>query len=359
MEKICRGCGAKLQAEKPEDYGFVPEHLLEKELVLCQRCHRISHYDLDEVGPVLGEKSLRSIREGVRWASGVVLVVDLIDFEASFPRELLDLVQNRDLLIAVNKMDLLPKQTRPAEVERWVRRQIKDSGLKRVGLTLVSALNGYGFPHLADRIVALGPRVLFAGVVNVGKSNVIRRLLTMSVGGGKRGDIRPTVSAYPGTTVEYSRWQCPNGLLLADSPGYVARSRLSELVCSRCGRKLTAHKQLSSNLYPVRRGDLLYIPGLAAIECLEGDGLLIGYCGSDVQWRKSKREHLKQWTKPDDFHCKIDDWAQEKFALTPFSDLVITGLGWVSARKSHYKLRVQFPVGVRVLTRPNLIGPKK
>ncbi|HHY09175.1 MAG TPA: hypothetical protein GX528_01270 [Firmicutes bacterium] len=358
MEKICKGCGAKLQTERPADYGYVLAHLLEKEFVLCRRCHRISHYGRDEVGPVTAEQSLRSIREGVRWADGVVLVVDLMDFEAGFPPELLDLVQNRDLLIAVNKMDLLPKQTPPWEVERWVRRRLKSLGLPGVGLELISALNGYGFPKLADRLSGFGPRVLFAGVVNVGKSNVISRLLKMRIG-GRRRDYKPTVSAYPGTTVEYSRWQCPNGLVLADSPGYVAGGRLSELVCPECGRQLAPDKPLAGKLQPIKPGELLAVFGLAAVECLKGDGLLLGYSAAALKWRKAKQEQVAQVLAPGHFHCAIEKWEQKEMSLAQFEDLVITGLGWVSARKSAYRLRVHYPAGVRVLKRPNLIGPKK
>ena len=40
-------------------------------------------------------------------------------------------------------------------------------------------------------------------------------------------------------------------------------------------------------------------------------------------------------------------------------DLVISGLGWVSARKADFQLLLHIPAGVKHFIRPNLIGPKK
>ncbi len=359
-QEYCQGCGAKIQSTEANQFGYVPEHLIKQDSILCQRCFRINHYGRDEVGPVTASDSLESIRAGVEWSTGVCLVVDLLDFEAGLPAELLGLVRGRDLIIALNKADLIPDQTPLREVENWAKRRLDYYGLPKVKAVVVSAANGYGFPVLADSLERLGQNVLFVGITNVGKSSVLQRLLQMRIGGGKGTKIKPTISPYPGTTVSVSRWHCPGGLILADSPGYVPKGRISDLVSPEVSVQIIPHQSLTSHLYPAREGDIVYIKGLGAVEVVSrsGEGLLIGFTGSGVRWQRSSIKHLDKWLEKGDQQAQIKVWEEHAFALNPGEDLIISGLGWVSARKAKYKLSVHVPTGTQVTTRQNLIGSK-
>lgn len=360
-KKNCQGCGAEIQSSNPQSYGYVPEHLLTQEPLLCQRCFRINHYGKDEIGPVLAQSSMVAIREGLAWSTGVVFIVDILDFDAGLPSEFIALLHNKNTLLAVNKVDLIPERTRLREVERWVLQRLKEYGLPKAKATLVSAVNGYGFPALADGLDALGKKVLFVGVTNVGKSSVLDRLLQMRVGGGQRSTVKPTISPYPGTTVSVSMWNCPGGLVLADSPGYVPEGRISDLVSRETAIKIIPHRRLSSHLYPVKAGDIIYIRGLAAVECLEAGqgGLLIGFTGSGAEWLKSSSKHLDKWLQVGQDDSEISLWGTMEIVLAPAQDLVFSGLGWLSARKAPLKLRAHIPAGVVPTVRPNLVGPKK
>lgn len=360
QKQHCQGCGATIQSENPENYGYVPPSRLEKNPELCQRCFRINHYGRDELGPVRAQDSLASIRAGYTWSTGVVLVVDLMDFEASLPIELLGIINERRTILAVNKIDLLPDRIPLGEIQRWIERRLKDLGVPRVEVQLISAVNGFGFPVLADQINKLGPNVLFVGATNVGKSSVLERLLQMRIGGGKRHKVKPTISPYPGTTVQVSQWHCPGGLILADSPGFVPLGRVSDLVDLQCSRELIPHKQLSSHLYPVDKGDLLFISGLCGVECLSssGSGLLLGFTGSGVRWQKSTVKHLNKWLYEFEGPCKISEWEEKLVNIKAGQDGVISGLGWISARKADFSLKAHLPKGIQVIVRPNLIGRK-
>lgn len=352
-ERYCQGCGAEIQSTEQDKFGFVPEHLLSAKSLLCQRCFRLNHYGQDDLGAVPAEASLESIRAGLRWATGAILVIDLVDFESGLPEELISLVGVRPLVVAVNKVDLLPKQKALQEVQVWVKRRLQENNLSKVKVCLISAVTGYGFPALADAITDLGSKVIFAGVTNVGKSSVLQRLLQMRIGGGKGNKIKPTISPYPGTTVSVSRWRCPGNLVLADSPGYVPEGRMSDQVSSQQAVQIIPHRKLSSHLYPVKVGDLVLINGLAAVQCAHssGEGLLIGYTGSGVSWQKSSSKHAEKWLD--------NSWVKHTVDLRPREDLVINGLGWVSARKADFRLDLFIPVGIKYCIRPNLIGPPK
>lgn len=359
-DKHCQGCGATLQTEEPTRFGFVPTHLLEQDALLCQRCFRINHYGQNEIGAVKPSDALKSISAGVEWSTGVCLVVDLLDFEAGLPPALLGLMRGKDVVLAVNKVDLIPKTTPLKELGRWVKSRLDYYGLPKVKVVLVSAANGYGFPPLADLLTTLGKNILFVGITNVGKSSVLQRLLHMRIGGGKRKNIEPTISPYPGTTVNVSRWPCPGGLVLADSPGFVPQGRISDLVSVELAQEIIPHKSLSSHLYPVQAGDVIAIKGLAAVECISAtdQGLLLGFTGSGVNWQKTSSKQLDKWLQKNTADAPIKNWEAHLVQLEPREDLVISGLGWVSARKSQIRLRLHIPEGAEFTVRPNLIGLK-
>lgn len=359
-DKHCQGCGATLQTEDPTRFGFVPQHLLEQETLLCQRCFRINHYGQNEIGAVKPSDALESISAGVEWATGICLVVDLLDFEAGLPPALLGLMRGKEVVLAVNKADLIPKTTPLRELGSWVKSRLDHYGVPKAKFVLVSAANGYGFPALADLLLTLGLNILFVGITNVGKSSVLQRLLHMRIGGGKRAKIEPTISPYPGTTVNVSRWSCPGGLVLADSPGFVPQGRISDLVEPELAQEIIPHKSLSSHLYPVRTGDVVLIKSLAAVECLStsGDALLIGFTGSGVKWQKASIQQMDKWLQRGLEGAPVRTWEEHVVQLRPREDLFVSGLGWVSARKSQLRVRLHIPAGAEFTVRPNLIGPK-
>ncbi len=358
VERKCRGCGALLQIIDADKFGYIPENQYTQGSQLCRRCFRINHYGKDEIGPVQADRSLDEINMGIRWSTGVVLVVDILDFEAGLPHELLELIGKKDVVLALNKIDLVPDETSLEELKRWAEGRLSEFNLSAPKFILVSADTGHGFQQLANEIRFLGKKVLFMGVTNVGKSSVLQRLIKMPIFGGQKQKNEPTVSPYPGTTVGMSHWEFPRGLILADSPGYVPQGRISDLVSPELAAKIIPHKKLTSHLYPIKPDDLILIPGLCAIECIESkdEGVLLAFTGSGVAWQKSTTKHLEKWLQKD---SEISSWEQSFIELQPREDLTISGLGWVSARKSAYKLNVHLPTGVKLFTRPNLIGRKK
>ena len=359
MYKYRRDRGARLQTEDPGDYGYIPSHMLEKGNLICQRCFRIIHYHKDDLGPVLADTSLQALKDATQWADHVGLVVDLLDFEAGLPPTLLDYAASKPLVVLANKQDLLPKQTSAGEIAVWAARRLEELGVE-AEVKVISALNGFGFPEVAQWIEERRPKLLIAGVTNVGKSHVIARILGMRLGRKQRHRVMPTVSAYPGTTVSWSRWRLSDGIWLADSPGFVPDGRLSDMLCPDCARELIPNRRLSSRLYPISPGEIMHVPGRAAVLCrgTKGSGLLIGYCGSGVNWERSTERHLLKWTREYGSHCPVKDWEEHRVSLPRNYDLTVHGLGWISARKTDYELTVYLPAGIRFSVRPCLIGPK-
>ncbi|KAL0464359.1 UNVERIFIED_CONTAM: GTP-binding protein BRASSINAZOLE INSENSITIVE PALE GREEN 2, chloroplastic [Sesamum latifolium] len=122
----------------------------------------------------------------------VVMVVDCVDFDGSFPKRAAKslfkaLAEGKDgsklskklpkLVLVATKVDLLPSQISPARLDRWVRHRAKANGAPKLsGVYMVSARKDLGVRNLLAFIKDLaGPRgnVWVIGAQNAGKSTLI------------------------------------------------------------------------------------------------------------------------------------------------------------------------------------------
>ncbi|HCY5458303.1 TPA: ribosome biogenesis GTPase YqeH, partial [Staphylococcus aureus] len=80
----CIGCGAPLQSEDKNKPGFVPEHNMFRDDVICRRCFRLKNYnEVQDVG--LESEDFLKLLSGLADKKGIVVnVVDVFDFEGSF-----------------------------------------------------------------------------------------------------------------------------------------------------------------------------------------------------------------------------------------------------------------------------------
>src|SRR5690606_20534410 len=106
---------------------------------MCRRCFRISHYGKEEEGLRVDEERAWSIVQDVASrADACIVVVDILDFEGSFLPSLAKAVKGR-LLLAVNKIDLLPPRTPAEEVSEWAGKRLSSLGIRCDGVFPISA----------------------------------------------------------------------------------------------------------------------------------------------------------------------------------------------------------------------------
>ena len=125
-------------------------------------------------------------------ATVVVMVVDCVDFDGSFPRtavkslfQALERIQDNSkrskklpkLVLVATKVDLLPSQVSPARLDRWVRNRARSGGAPKLnGVYMVSSKKDLGVRNLLSFVKDLaGPRgnVWVIGAQNAGKSTLI------------------------------------------------------------------------------------------------------------------------------------------------------------------------------------------
>ncbi len=376
MAAECPGCGAPLQSDDPAQPGYVPPQVVaDGGELLCQRCFRIRHYG--RLTGVSGPDAtvVASIRRAVQEAAATVMLVDVIDFEGSFRVELA--AGARRLVVAVNKVDLLPSVTPRDEVAEWVWQRLEGAGLHPQAVCLVSAARRYGVRGLMERLHELVPsgagRVALVGATNVGKSTLVRALL-----GREEAKEGPTVARFPGTTLGLVLRRLEDGLELVDTPGLVPGDRLTDRLCPACAAHFVPARELASRLYRLVPGQALGWGGIASVTLLEanggaGDGPgrdVLLFSGEDVQVARARprpEAGPDLWPVPrlqpgSCANCRQrvaeGGWQRHRLQVPEMADVAVYGLGWLSVRGGDCQLELTLPVGVTYRLRPRLVGPK-
>lgn len=327
---VCPGCGVYMQdsnpkhpgyfikpSEKDQNYrlythlepvaqepeisnsvkkGFViePENLdsdlslikKQEKPVVCARCHSLRHYgkvkdpNLENLLPdfdfdnTVGRKLAST--SGPR--SVVLMVVDVVDFDGSFPRKVAKLVSQTiednssawkqgksgnvpRVVLVVTKIDLLPSSISPTRLEHWIRQRAREGGITKItSLHMVSALRDWGLMNLVDDIIGLaGSRgnVWAVGAQNAGKSTLINYL-----GKHVEGKVTHLTEApVPGTTLGIVRVEgvLPSQAKLFDTPGLLHPNQITTRLTREEQKLVHISKELRPRTYRIKVSALKYL----------------------------------------------------------------------------------------------------
>jgi ribosome biogenesis GTPase A len=366
--------------------------------VVCARCYSLRNYgkvknEAAEIlmpsfdfGRVVGDR-LSKVGPG---GAVVLLLVDLIDFDGSFPVDAVDVIspyvanESVDVLLVGTKVDLLPTQCTRARVTSFVRRRAKDLGLKRAsGVHLVSAHSGMGVNILSEQLETLldeGREVWVVGAQNAGKSSLINRL-SKKYGGPGPEDGGPLASHLPGTTLGVVKLPglLPNGSDVYDTPGLLQPFQVSGRLTNEEARAVLPRKRLAPRTYRAEIGSSIHIGGLARIDVVDSPQrtlYLTVWASHDVPTHYMVRG---EGGKADDFYEKhaggklsppvgehraaqLGEWGCRTVSVYGESwqrsdrDISIGGVGWVGVGcNGNASFRVWTHEGVQVETRESLV----
>ncbi|MDR7243779.1 MULTISPECIES: ribosome biogenesis GTPase YqeH [Priestia] len=365
-EKLqCVGCGVEIQTERPDELGYAPKSALEKEAIICQRCFRLKHYN--EVQDVsLTDDDFLKILNGIGQTDGLVVkVVDIFDFNGSWLPGLHRFVGNNKVLLVGNKADLLPKSIKKNKLIHWMKREAKELGLKSVDVFLMSAQKGQGIREIAEAIEHYreGKDVYVVGCTNVGKSTFINAIIKEVTG---EKDII-TTSQYPGTTLDMIDIPLDNGASLYDTPGIINHHQMAHYVDKRDLKLISPKKEIKPKVYQLNEGQTLYFGGLARLDYVQGGRKsLTCYVSNDLHIHRTKLEkadelyekqagELLQPPRPEQMDEFPELVAHEFTIKNEKTDIVFSGLGWVTVNEAGSKVVAHAPKGVGVFVRDSLI----
>lgn len=366
MEKItCLGCGATIQTTDENVPGYAPASALKREEIICKRCFRLKHYNEVQDVDLTDDDFLKMLNEIGSTNGVIVKVIDIFDFNGSFIQGLPRFTGQKPILLVGNKVDLLPKSVNHNKVMQWMRKSAKDLGLKVNGVHLVSAKSGEGMREISQAIedVRKNQDVYVVGCTNVGKSTFINHLIHEST--GEKEAI--TTSYFPGTTLGFIDIPLDENSSLFDTPGIINRHQMAHYVSDQDLKVITPQKEIKPKVYQLNPEQTLYFGGLARFDFDKGDRhSFICYFSNELTIHRTKTEkaddlyerHLGELLTPpnEETKEKLPPLKAQTFHIQDDkTDIVFSGLGWITVPEGGVTITAHIPQGVRVALRPSLI----
>lgn len=447
----CPGCGTTLQSEYKDRPGYLPEAVLrelaEDALVpnleqatddlppaksktrepICQRCYRLKHYGAiephlrvnlkkdalttpnanvnkpDTTYPInfktckeLSPETFRKTLERLRSINAVIIyLVDIFDFHGSSISSLRDIVGIKNpIVLAANKVDLLPKDYKASRVENWIRHECVSLGLRDIASThLISSVKGTGIRVLLAEALNIAKRrradIYVIGAANVGKSSFINQLIDFrkseKLSSAERRERKKpsaksqslgtiTTSVVPGTTLDVIRIPLGGNVNLFDTPGLMMPHQLTNYLAEKELKAVIPPNKVDTVTFRLEEGKALYIGALARLEVLEGRAFFFTCFFSPViKLHPGKLENSTEFvqrhvgellTPPysEEGFSRLGEWTTKTFTATGEGwkkasvDVVFSGLGWIAVTgPGSVRLRLCVPQGVGVFTREPLM----
>ena len=369
MEELkCIGCGATIQTINSKEIGYTPKSSIEKmdrQFIYCQRCFKLKHYNEVQDVSLTSDDFLKILQKVGESDALVINIVDIFDFSGSMVAGISRHINGNDILLVGNKVDLLPKSVNKTKLNHWMRRSLKEIGLKPLDVALVSAAKGLGIDELMEMIEKYrkGRDVYIVGCTNVGKSTLVNRIIKRFT--EERDDVI-TTSHFPWTTLDIIEIPLDEKTSIIDTPGIINEHQLAHYVSPKVLKEITPKKEIKAGVYQLNPKQTLFIGGLARMDFVKGERTsFITHFSNALHIHRTKLEKADSlWqTQAGNVLKPIVETSNGVAAMEKHvyhigkekTDLVISGLGWITLMGAGQEITVYAPKGVGVLVRPSLI----
>ncbi|GGH84871.1 ribosome biogenesis GTPase YqeH [Pullulanibacillus pueri] len=361
---FCAGCGIAIQTEDEQAVGYAPASALKRDVVICKRCFRLKHYNEVPDISLTDDDFIQLLQKIGDTEALVVNIVDIFDFNGSWIPGLHRFVGDNDVLLVGNKADVLPKSTNLDKLKNWMHHAAKDLGLRPLDIFLMSAETSLGVDDLAAAIdhYRAGKDVYVVGATNVGKSTFINRLIER-LGGDDR--FKMTTSQFPGTTLNFIDLPLSDGQSLVDTPGIINHHQMAHYVDYDELKIITPKKEIKPKVYQLNEKQTLFLGGLARLDYIGPDRRsLVCYVSNELYIHRTKMENADALYEEQVGQLLVPPKEAEGFGpLVPHdfalksenTDVVFSGLGWITVKGRGAQVRAYAPKGVRVTVRPSII----
>lgn len=367
----CIGCGAEVQTENPNKRGYTPESAykkgVESGMLYCQRCFKLRHYNTLEKVSTSADEFLAILNTLSDKDALIVNVVDIFDVAGSLINGLNRFAGNNPILMVANKMDAIPKAVKQNRIENWLRKYLKENGIRVDELILTSAKKRGNIDALLEKIDEMrqGRDVYVIGMANVGKSSLINRILQAT---GVEADVI-TTSQFPGTTLDLIEipFEDPAGnpANLIDTPGIINKGQMTSVLNGKELVEALPNKEIKPVTFQLNAEQTLFFGGLARLDFLSGDrASFTVYMSNQIKTHRRKLEgsdefyetHLGGILQPPyaENLATFPGLVRKEFSIKEPTDIVYPGLGWVSVSQP-VKIAAYVPKGIDIFTREKLI----
>ena len=379
----CYHCGKVLQDKDPQREGYIePTSLISSranDMILCKDCYEELHPNVLPAVADVSDEFLGMLRDAKKEGATIVYLVDLISFECSFNKDVLDLITDLPIVIIASKWDLMPKEAEVEHTKEYVAHRFRAEGFKKAKATDVVLLD---FNSSADVTLASGmikkkhngKNVFVIGAKGAGKSAFLNSFIRQFKNTSNRGI---SIGAYKNTSLEV--WQIPldDNCFIYDTPGTGVKN-------SFLGKPNPPKEILVSNRI-VSRKQVVALNGSLFIGCIARiDPIRLSSEKKKVSFTCyfAPKVALKTITPKNDMTALFQKYIKNK-ALKPYvdwfkcendadvfdleleedgpRDIGIAGLGWVTfegAKGDVYRIFVPKNIGTYA-SRAKIIFKKK
>lgn len=365
----CFHCGTTLQSDNPSLEGYVKSEILEnptQNFIFCEKCFETQRFHSISNEPFIDEDFVKIIQEAKNNKCLLVYVVNLLSFETSFSKEVIDLVNGMKILVVGTKFDLMPEESSKEDLQEYVAHRFRVAGLKITcnDVMITSTNDEETSREILTRIFELkaGKNVYVVGSSDAGKTALISSFLKIY-----KNLSNGTISTheYKDTNLKVTEIPMTNKSSMFETPGISITNSILFGLDAKTLRAVYISKPLEPREMSLSKGHSMFIGGLAIIELIEGEKMdVICYFHENVQLRKNhvndtetkfiklnnKKELMPSLPKvkstKDMEVFEIDTKNNESC----YRDIGFTGLGWVSVKAKNHKLRIYVPKGVSIYT---------
>lgn len=364
-KKKCVGCGAILQDEFEQEIGFVPNMKNE----YCKRCFRLTNYN--ELISVNIEDSFFTelLTDLAKNDDLFVLVIDIFTFSNDYLKNLYELLLRRDLIIVINKFDVLPRSTSENKMLLKVKETLKKKKIPFKDVIICSALKKWNIDNLLLSIDKHrnDRNVYFVGVANSGKSTIVNAIIS-AVSGENTKEI--SVSNIAGTTLSTVEIPLTDNKSLYDTPGLIQKGQISKILTRESNKIIELKSEVRPQVFQINKEQSYFCTGLIELDFpeVEEKFSITFYCSNNINIHRTKYENAENirlthlgtnfFQTPTFEEMQKIDFITEEIKIPRYeTDIIIPGIGWVNFNKSQKSriLVITYPRGMKITKRKALI----
>jgi len=319
--KKCRGCGIELQNEYPDKPGYVDD--LNRDY--CQRCFRLTHYGDTKylkTNFVTNEKIFDIYSKYKNELFFVI--IDVLDALTLKQDDLLETFKNYNIVLVINKTDLLPANINYAKIEQIFSKILFDLNAKYPNIKgcilsnkFENKFNENFFNMLNEFNVQ---KIVFAGRANAGKSTLINKLICSNT---------ITTSLYPGTTLEDIEIDF-RGFIFVDTPGLVDKNNYSTYLNAEKYKLAKIDKTIKPQVFQFYEPQSYLYEGLLRVDIKPfKNGSITFYINNNNEIHRTKHDNADNYYEKhyNEFKLRVKPLSKTCFHITDQETFVIKGLG--------------------------------
>ena len=346
----CIGCGAVLQSENKSEPGYTPK----PEGGYCQRCFRLIHYDDLTVSMRTGIDPDTVISQASAMDALILWVIDLFDNEAGMIPGINRKLSGKDIILALNKRDLLPENISDEKIMTFIAGRLGESGIRVREMIMTSREHNLGAEEIKEAVeMYAGNRpVVVIGRANSGKSTLMNRL-------AGRNDL--TMSRYPGTTLDFNEIVI-DGRTYIDTPGIEIENSILMAAEEKDLKTIIPQKTIKPVVYQLKDDQSFAAGGLVRLDlygCHKAS--CVWYVSSALMLHRSKASNADMLWKNHYGETLVPVPQKKEFSSYSIrkdegkTDIVIDGLGWACVSGEIRTITVHVPKGVNVTFRKAML----